>query len=338
MTATATPLRSAARWLPWALLAAVAAVALILGAHRASTPSLEGEVEHIAGLVRCPVCAGETAAQSQAAPSVEIRAQIRKDLKAGMNQGQVLDQLVRAYGPGILEKPRTSGVSLVVWVAPVVALAGGLVVLIVVLRRWARPAERRSPPPGLRVRRRAPPAWGKRAFSALRARRRWLVVGAGAAALAGGLSWALSASVGARAAGQPITGVELGVAAVQADMQAASKDASRGDVLGAVKEYQKVLASDPTDPEALTQEGWLLAETEQPSLLRDGLALLQRAEKADPGYAPAHLYRGVALLSGGDYSAAVPELQWYLAHSPDPRLVPQVKSALAEARAKQASR
>lgn len=337
MTTAATPLRSAARWLPWALLVAVAAVALILGAHRASTPSLEGEVEHIAGLVRCPVCAGETAAQSQAPPSVEIRSQIRMDLKAGMNQGQVLDQMVRAYGPGILEKPRTSGVSLVVWVAPVVAVTGGLAVLIVVLRRWARPAPRRSAATAPRVRRRAPAARGSRVSSALRARRKWLAVGAGAAALAGGVSWALSASVGARAAGQPITGIQLGAAAVQADVKAASNDASRGDVLGAVKEYQKVLASDPTDPEALTQEGWLLAETQQPSLLREGLRLLLRAEKADPGYAPAHLYRGVALLGGGDYSAAVAELQWYLAHSPDPRLVPQVQAALAQARAKQAA-
>jgi cytochrome c-type biogenesis protein CcmH len=338
VTTAATPLRSAARWLPWALLAAVAAVALILGAHRASAPSLEGEVQHIAGLVRCPVCAGETAAQSQSPPSVEIRSQIRQDLKAGMNQGQVLDQLVRAYGPGILEKPQASGVSLVVWVAPLVVVAGGLVVLVAVLRRWARPAARPSAAAAPRLRRRAPAAWRSRVLPALRARRKWLVVGAGAAALAGAVSWALSASVGTRAAGQPITGVQLGAAAVQADMQAAANDASRGDVLGAVEEYQKVLASDPTDPEALTQEGWLLAETRQPSLARDGLQLLLRAEKADPVYAPAHLYRGVALLGGGDYAAAVPELQWYLAHSPDPRLVPQVKAALAQAQAKQGSR
>jgi hypothetical protein len=39
-------------------------------------------------------------------------------------------------------------------------------------------------------------------------------------------------------------------------------------------------------------------------------------------------------LSEGDYAGAVPELQWYLDHNPDPQLAPRVRQALQEAQAK----
>ena len=61
--------------------------------------------------------------------------------------------------------------------------------------------------------------------------------------------------------------------------------------------------------------------------------MLTTAEKADPTYGPAHVYRGIALLSEDDYNGAIPELQWYLAHSPDPQLAPRVRTALQQAKA-----
>ena len=68
---------------------------------------------HIAAQVRCPVCEGQSAAQSDAPASVQIRAQIQRELSAGEHQGQILAGLVAAYGPGILEQPEASGVDLV---------------------------------------------------------------------------------------------------------------------------------------------------------------------------------------------------------------------------------
>jgi cytochrome c-type biogenesis protein CcmH len=331
-------------WLPWALLVAVAVTVLVLGSHSSSRPSLDARVSHIAGLVRCPVCAGETAGQSQSPPAVEIRSQIRTDLQAGMTQGQILDSLVHDYGPGILEKPSTSGISLLVWVLPAVAGALGLVGLVLVLRRLAggpRPGvtprtrrtadERGVPEPGVPDGR----VPGRRVPGAVAAlgRRRILVAGTGVAVLGAGLTWALLSATAGRVDGQPITGQALGAAAVQSDLQIAAADVSKGDALSAVKEYQKILSADPNQLDALTEQGWLLAETGQPTLLQQGLSLLARAEKVDPAYGPAHVYRGIAFLSEDDYSESIPELQWYLAHNPDPQLVPQVRSALAKAQA-----
>lgn len=319
------------RWGPWVLLVAVATVALTLGLHQTSHPSLDGQVTHIASEVRCPVCDGETAAQSSAPASVQIRDQIRTELLAHESSSQILDGLVASYGQTILEKPPAQGVALIVWVLPVVAFVLGAAGLGFALWRWR-----------LKAQPVAAPAAGAAAPVALPTRSRsragrWAVFGVGVALIAGGGSWALVSAVSARQPGQTITGQDVDPNTVLTDLQQAQQEAASGQDLDAIKEYQKVLVADPAQPNALVGEGWLLAETQQPSLVQQGVAMLTEAEHADPTYAPAHVYRGIALLSEDDYAASIPELRWYMAHDPDPQLAPRVRQALAEAQADLAS-
>lgn len=336
------------RWGPWALLAIATLAALIVGLHGAGgRPSLDAQVQHISSEVRCPVCHGETVAQSQAAPSVEIRNQIRTDLQRGESQGRILSSIVASYGPGILEKPQASGLGTLVWILPVAGVIVAGAGLAVALSRWRRsgPADALAPPPipapvpvpgGIPAA--TAPAVGaeeapRRARHPVARRRPRLVLGCvGVALVAGGASWAVAASAGTRLPGQEITGQSVGSEQVAADLQAAQTAENRNNVFGAIQDYQKVLVADPTQAQALAGEGWLLAETGQPALLKQGLSLLGRAEVAQPGFAPAHLYRGLALLGEADYQDCVPELQWYLAHGPDAQLVPQVRKALAQAK------
>jgi tetratricopeptide (TPR) repeat protein len=159
-------------------------------------------------------------------------------------------------------------------------------------------------------------------------------VGIAAVVIAAGACWVVVASSATRLPGEEITGKALGSQAIADQLAKAAKAESTGDQLSAVKDYQSILSSDPNQPEALTGEGWLLAQTQQPALLKQGLNMLSTAENVAPGYAPAHVYRGIALLSEGDYSGAIPDLQWYLAHNPDPQLAPRVRQALQDAQAK----
>ena len=167
--------------------------------------------------------------------------------------------------------------------------------------------------------------------------RKRILVAAGVAVVAIAAAWAVVASSATRLPGQEVTGQATGSVAVAQSLQAAQQAVDRGDAVTAVKDYQKVLNSDPNQPEALTGEGWLLAQTQQPALLQQGLQMLTAAEQAAPAYAPAHVYRGIALLSEADYTGAIPELRWYLAHSPDPQLAPRVRTALQQAEASAAA-
>ena len=130
-------MRSIRRWVPWVALVVIAAVALGIGAGRSGgTPSLNTRVMHIASEVRCPVCEGQSAAQSQAAASIQIRDRIRQELSGGESEKQILAGLVRSYGVGILEKPEARGVGVLVWVVPVIAFVLGAAGLGLAFRRW----------------------------------------------------------------------------------------------------------------------------------------------------------------------------------------------------------
>ncbi|MDQ6784272.1 MAG: cytochrome c-type biogenesis protein CcmH [Actinomycetota bacterium] len=134
--ASATCRSVARRWAPWLVIAVVVIVAGAIGLQRASHPSLDQRTLSVAGQVRCPVCNGQSVAQSDAPPSLAIRSQIRSELAAGQAPAEILAGIANSYGPGILEKPRASGVGLVVWLAPVGAVAAAVVGLILAFRRW----------------------------------------------------------------------------------------------------------------------------------------------------------------------------------------------------------
>jgi cytochrome c-type biogenesis protein CcmH len=138
VTAEAVPRsRGGLRWAPWALLAVVVAVALAFGVQRHPGPqSLGQRVTAIAGQIRCPVCEGETAAESNTPESVAIRQEIRAELRTGEKPSAILAGLASAYGAGSLERPQTRGLDLLLWLLPVVATVLAAAALVAVFGYW----------------------------------------------------------------------------------------------------------------------------------------------------------------------------------------------------------
>jgi len=118
-------------------------------APAARADALDDQVRAIGKELRCPVCAGETVADSNAAVSVQMRGVIRQKLEAGETSDQIKAYFVARYGPEILLTPQTSGFTLGVWIMPIVALLVGLGIVFAVLRSWSRrgAADRPAPHP-----------------------------------------------------------------------------------------------------------------------------------------------------------------------------------------------
>jgi cytochrome c-type biogenesis protein CcmH len=121
-------------------------IALVLAFVLLAVPSLahadaqDEAVRRIAMQLQCPVCEGETVADSPSGLAADMRGVIRAKLAAGESDQQILDEFVASYGDGILTEPPKRGISLGVWIGPVIAVLLGSVLLVTLLKSWRRPA------------------------------------------------------------------------------------------------------------------------------------------------------------------------------------------------------
>ena len=119
------------------LLLILALVVVALPAT-ARADALDDQVRAIAKQLRCPVCAGETVADSNAEVSVQMRGIIREKLQQGETPDQIKAYFVARYGESILAEPPARGFTLGVWLMPILALIVGLGIVGAVLRSWLR--------------------------------------------------------------------------------------------------------------------------------------------------------------------------------------------------------
>lgn len=98
---------------------------------------LDARAADIAAQLRCPVCSGQSVLESNSAIAQEMQEVIRERLEQGDGEREVLAYFRGAYGDWIILRPRATGLNLLVYILPVVALLGGGVGLFVVLRRWS---------------------------------------------------------------------------------------------------------------------------------------------------------------------------------------------------------
>jgi cytochrome c-type biogenesis protein CcmH len=123
------------------LLGALAATA---AAQLPPTAVNEERVQEVAAQLRCVVCQNLSVADSPSEMANQMRAIVRERLAAGERPEQVVQYFVDRYGEWILLAPRRQGFNWLVWLFPVAAVAVGLAVVAVVLRRWTLRAARRA--------------------------------------------------------------------------------------------------------------------------------------------------------------------------------------------------
>lgn len=115
-------------------------VLLLAGSTFAQT--LDERVLRVARQLMCPVCEGQTVAESSAELAEQMRALIKEKLKRGESPEQIVAYFVSRYGESILAAPPKRGFNLVVWIGPFAILLLGMAIAASTLRRWTRPVRR----------------------------------------------------------------------------------------------------------------------------------------------------------------------------------------------------
>jgi cytochrome c-type biogenesis protein CcmH len=122
-------------------LLVVLAVALAVGSGLgAGGHQTDGQrASAIDAQIRCPSCEDVSVAQSSASDAIAVRHEVAKMVAQGASTSEIEDTLVGQYGPTILLRPPTSGLSALVWFLP--AIGAVVAVAAVGALFWRRSRE-----------------------------------------------------------------------------------------------------------------------------------------------------------------------------------------------------
>lgn len=128
------------------LLLVVAAVVLMSGIwlfmtlNATTHQALDQRVYNVAEQLKCPVCQGESVADSTSLLAQQMRVVIREQLQQGRSESEVLQYFSQKYGEQIIWSPPWQGFTLLAWLAPLILLLGGLCLLFFLVRDWHKEA------------------------------------------------------------------------------------------------------------------------------------------------------------------------------------------------------
>ena len=100
-----------------------------------SDPARESRARDLSRELRCMVCQNQSIDDSDAPLARDLRLLVRERIASGDSDAQVIDFLVARYGEFVLLKPRFNSRTLLLWLLPPLALAGGGLALWVNMRR-----------------------------------------------------------------------------------------------------------------------------------------------------------------------------------------------------------
>jgi cytochrome c-type biogenesis protein CcmH len=120
-----------------ALICALAPAHAVEPGEVLKDPTLEARARKLSQELRCVVCQNQSIDDSSAPLAHDLRVIVRERLSAGDTDSQVLTFVKARYGEFVLLRPPFKPQTLLLWLAPLLLLAGAGAVL---LRARSRPA------------------------------------------------------------------------------------------------------------------------------------------------------------------------------------------------------
>ena len=111
-------------------------LSLTLIAFHADADTLEDQVADISGELMCPVCEGQSVAESNAQLARDMRAIIKTKLLEGNTKEEIIDYFISSYGETILASPPPKGFSAILWLLPVLSVLIGAAIILRAIRAY----------------------------------------------------------------------------------------------------------------------------------------------------------------------------------------------------------
>ena len=125
--------------LPVAVLALLTSMAwAVIETYEFSSLENESRYHRLSQELRCPKCQNQNIADSNAPIARDLRALLHRQLEAGASDEEILTFMVERYGEFVRYRPAVNKQTAVLWIFPAAAVAIGLMVLVIHLRRRQR--------------------------------------------------------------------------------------------------------------------------------------------------------------------------------------------------------
>jgi cytochrome c-type biogenesis protein CcmH len=107
----------------------------VIETYEFSDPALEQRYQKLSFELRCPKCQNQNIADSNAPIAQDLRKLLHQQLEKGASDEQILDYMEERYGEFVRYRPKFSGATAVLWLAPAILLLVGLAVLVLTIRK-----------------------------------------------------------------------------------------------------------------------------------------------------------------------------------------------------------
>jgi cytochrome c-type biogenesis protein CcmH len=103
--------------------------------QRFDDPEMQARYERLISEVRCLQCQNQSIKDSNVTLAADLRREIARMIDEGQTDEEIADFLVTRYGEFALYRPRMTGKTLALWIAPFLLVLLGLFALARVLKR-----------------------------------------------------------------------------------------------------------------------------------------------------------------------------------------------------------
>lgn len=131
-----TDLRTVIGWAITGVLAAIVIAGFVMG-----DPEPADRVETLGSSIKCPVCQGEAIIDSPSPTAKAMMEVLEEKVAAGETDQQIYTYFKARFGDGIVLDPPLEPKTLFVWLAPFLAIGGGLWMIATRRRKPARGTE-----------------------------------------------------------------------------------------------------------------------------------------------------------------------------------------------------